>query len=366
MLNLFRKKENKKEKKRTVNKLEVVEIIRETADATTLVFAKPDHGFDYAPGQYLTLILPVEGEEVRRPYSISTSPHTDENIAVTVKRIDQGTVSNYLNDHMKVGNEYEVLPPMGSFTPELKPENAKHYVIVGGGSGITPLISIIKSMLAVEADSSLLLIYQNRSEDSIIFKDQLQSLKSKYDERLKVVHVLSKPEGPWEGPKGRLDGQLIKDIIADTFGNKGREAEYFICGPGGLMESAENALNEMGVPKNHVYKESFTVASSEDTNDTADGEITIITRDVTIIIDGEEHRINVGPEKSILEAALDDDIDMPFSCQSGLCTACRGKLLSGKVYMEEDEGLSDDEKDEGYVLNCVGHPITDDVVIEIG
>ncbi len=366
MLNLFRKKETKKKAKDHINKLAVLEIVRETADTTTMVFRKPEDGFDYAPGQFLTLIIPVGGEEVRRPYSISTSPHTDENIAVTVKRLDKGTVSNYLNDHMKIGDEYEVLLPMGSFTPALSADNEKHYVLIGGGSGITPLISIIKSILAVEANSTLLLIYQNRDEASIIFKDQLEKLESNYGGRLKLVNILSKPGASWDGLQGRLDGKLIREVLADQIGNKGLEAEYFICGPGGLMVSVENALNEMGVSADRVHKESFSTPAPKNVDDLIDTDVAINKQEVTIILDGMEHRVTVEPGKSILEAALNEDIDMPFSCQSGLCTACRGKLLSGKVYMEEDEGLSDDEKQEGYVLNCVGHPLSENVVIEIG
>jgi ring-1,2-phenylacetyl-CoA epoxidase subunit PaaE len=367
MLNIFRKKDKKKNIQENYYKLRLLEIIRETEDATTLVFEKPEDGFDYLPGQYLTLLVPMEEEPVRRAYSMSSSPHLDSNIAITVKRVDEGVVSNYLNENMKVGEMYEVMKPMGSFTPDIHAGNEKQYVMIAGGSGITPMISIIQSILKVEPSSQLLLIYQNRNEHSIIFRSKLNDLRQQYPDRLKLIHVLSRPGEDWDGLAGRLDSAQFKSIMADQLSDSIQNAEYFVCGPSGLMQTVESTLSDIGVAKSNIHKESFVAVKSDNSDKKEEDSVSaVVERKVNIILDGEKHDIIVPPQKSILEAALDHNIDMPFSCQSGLCTACRGKLLSGEVYMEEDEGLSDEEIEEGYVLNCVGHPRTDKVVIEIG
>jgi ring-1,2-phenylacetyl-CoA epoxidase subunit PaaE len=364
MLKLFKKKESRKDTSDQHLTLRVAEVIRETDDATTIIFENPDENLEYLPGQYLTLILPDGTTRTRRAYSICSSPDCDDAIGITVKRVDEGKVSNYLNDHMKVGDTFEVLKPMGNFTPSLDPQHSGHYVLIGGGSGITPLMSILKSVLAMEPLSKITLIYQNRNEDTIIFKDAIDKLVREYQERLHAVHVLSRPGAGWEGHAGRLNKALFEQILQEEAVDSGK-AEFYICGPSGMMETAKGALADLNVPAKNIRTESF-VASPVSKETAPAGEEAIETRTVTITLDNEEHEVLVPAGKSILEAALDQGLNMPFSCQSGLCTACRGKLLRGRVYMEEDDGLTEDEIEEGYVLNCVGHPMTDDVKVEIG
>lgn len=362
---LFKKK--KKESSSPAGKylsLTIKEIRQETHDAVSLIFEKPADAFGYKPGQFLTLIFNIEGQEERRSYSLCSSPFTDDFPAVTIKRISDGKISNFINDHIKPGAEIKALPAMGSFTTDLKSDHKRNVVIFGAGSGITPLISILKSILHVEPQSKVVLIYGNRDESSIIFKNELAKLKDLYGDRLKVIDVLTQPSPAWTGKTGRLTKDAIKGILLDIPDFKAQEADYFMCGPTGFMHTVQETLGELKVPKKNLFKESFVASGTED--DASSDAPKIVEREVTVILDNEEFTFSVPPKKTILECGLDQNIDMPFSCQSGICTACRGKLLSGKVHMEESDGLSDEELEKGYILCCVGHPLTDDVKIEIG
>lgn len=365
MFKIFKKKNKDGEvKSDRYFQLKVKEVRKETDDTATLVFESPHKKLDYLPGQFLTLILPIEGEDVRRSYSLCTSPYLNEDPAITVKRVESGVVSNYLNDHMKEGDVFDVMEPAGHFTPQLDVGQSKKYVLFAGGSGITPLMSILKSILVQEPQSHVTLVYQSRSETSIIFKDQLDEIKASHPEQFELIHVLSQPSEGWKGYKGRLDTPMTNDILMDIAGNKVASREYFLCGPTGYMDTVFEALIDFEVPEKQIHKESFYSGEPKPKDESVaktDEEIM-----VTIMLDGEEYEVNVPSNKSILDAALDMDIDMPFSCQSGMCTACRGKLLAGNVTMEEEDGLSDEEINEGYILNCVGHPEGPGVKIEIG
>jgi ring-1,2-phenylacetyl-CoA epoxidase subunit PaaE len=366
MLKFFRKKTKKSHPvSDRYFQLKIKEVRKETDDASTLIFDLPDRPFHYKPGQFLTLLLPIEKDEIRRSYSLCSSPFTNENPAITVKRVESGKVSNYLNDHMKPGDTFDVMEPAGHFVVDVQEEVARKYVLFAAGSGITPIMSIIKSILAVEPKSSCILIYQNRNEHSIIFKEELDQLKSRFTDRLNLVHILSQPSAAWSGYKGRLDPATAGDILMDISGNKINQFQYYLCGPAGFMQTLIDTLMEFDVPEHDIHKESFYTGEPKpkaaETVAKASEEI-----EVKIILDGETHLVAVPPNRTILEAALDQDIDMPFSCQSGLCTACRGKLLHGHVEMEEEDGLSEEELNEGYILNCVGRPTGPGVEIEIG
>lgn len=345
--------------------LKVKEVRRETADTSTLIFENPEKPLKYQPGQFLTLILPIKNEEVRRSYSLCTSPYCDEFPAITVKRVETGVISNYLNDHMKTGDIFDVMAPAGHFVPNLDRRNSKRYVLFAAGSGITPIMSILKSILDQEPESQVHLIYQNRNEQSVIFKDELEEIREKYEENFHIHHILSQPGASWKGLKGRLDEAITGDLLMDIAGNKVATCEFFICGPAGFMNMILETLADFDVPENRVHKESFynsvPTPKTAHVPEPAVSEATM----VTIVLDGVTYEVNVPGNKTILEAALDQDIDMPFSCQSGLCTACRGRLLAGEVEMSETDGLSDEEINEGYVLNCVGKPKGTGVKIEI-
>jgi ring-1,2-phenylacetyl-CoA epoxidase subunit PaaE len=348
-------------------KLKVKEIVRETADAITIYFDQPsEKKIEYKPGQFLTLQFVSEGEKIRRAYSLCTSPYIDKDFGVTVKRVQGGKVSGYLNQTLKAGDVIDVMEPLGNFTTTFGSNAQRNLVFFGGGSGITPLMSLIKTALLLEPKSSVSLVYANRDTDSIIFKASLNDLEKKYP-NFKLVHVLENPPSGFSGIKGLINPSVVREILKTL--PQSSNTEYFICGPEPLMNIVTDSLISLGISKELIRRESFESQAASEAANKSEEELKeegIITREVKVIYDGDEFNFIVPPEKTILEAALDLDIDLPYSCQSGLCTACRGKCLSGKIKMVEDEGLSEREKKEGYVLLCVGHPLTKDVVVEIG
>ena len=362
----FLKKKKKKEgSHERYYSLKVIEVVNETADAISVVFAQPEIKIEYQSGQFLSLITEINSKSVRRSYSLSSSPYTDKNLAVTIKRIDGGLVSNFLNDSVKVGDVIKVTEPMGHFITEYKESNKRHLIMFGGGSGITPLMSHAKSALVKEPGSIVSLIYANRDIKSIIFKDEFQDFETKHEGRFRVIHILDNAPLEWQGPSGLLNHEMLTDLF-ERIPNWGIEkTTYIMCGPEGMMNNVETLLAQQNIPAEKIFKESF-VAGIINKDDSKDSETEIKEQTVTIIYDDEEFQVKVGAKTTILDAALELDIELPYSCQSGLCTACRGKCVSGSVKMDEEEGLSKAEIEAGYVLPCVAHPLTDDVKIEIG
>ncbi|TXK36755.1 ferredoxin--NADP reductase [Pontibacter qinzhouensis] len=388
--------------------LTIAEITRETSDAVTIHLEHPDRQIiPYKPGQFLTLILPVNGKEERRSYSLCSTPSDGARLSLTVKRVRGGAVSNFLIDQARVGQEIKVMDPLGHFYFSLQPESKRHVLLFGAGSGITPLMSILKTVLREEPGSKVTLLYGNRNEDTVIFRQPLAQLQTLFPDRLHIEYIYSQPTGtcthcsreqdPKQEPpkkasgffsflkkavkekppvcehRGRMNRSSIIKILERLQLTKSGDALYYVCGPAGMMEEVQQALKLLKVPQERVFRESFVteklagkVAAAQGAVPAADEPAAITTQTITLIYEGAEYKVEVQPDQTILEAALAQNIDMPYSCQAGLCTACRGKCLQGKIHMDEREGLSDAELDEGYVLNCVGHPLTDDVVIEIG
>lgn len=372
----FFKKSDKSEKKEENHSgpkyydLTVKDIVQETHDTISLVFEQPsENPVSYKPGQFLTLIVNMNGKEVRRAYSLCSSPYVDKDLAVTVKRVDDGLMSNWLPANVKVGSRIRVMEPMGQFTTEYSKERKRHLVMFAGGSGITPMMSIIKSVLTQEPESIVSLIYCNRDIDSIIFKEALEDLQTQDEGRLHVIHVLDNAPMNWQGYSGLLNHEMLTKLFERVPDWGITNTTYLMCGPEGMMKNVESLLAMRHIPKEKIFKESFVQGILD--KDQKKEEVVVAAeeekaREVTIRYDGQEYKVLVPPGKAILETALDQGIDLPYSCQSGLCTACRGKALSGQVKLDEEEGLSQSERAEGYVLTCVGHPLTDDVVIEIG
>lgn len=367
---LFKKKKKKEESTDSrYLKLRVKEVVRETEEAVSLVFEQPDvTGLTYKPGQFITVILPLDGKKVRRAYSLSSSPYLNESPTVTIKKVNGGVMSNYINTNIKAGDEIEIMEPMGSFITQIDQSNKRHLVLIGGGSGITPLMSIAKSVLSEETESKVSLIYANQNESSIIFASRLNEMLADYPDRFDVIHFLETPPIDWPGHTGWIDDSKLKAVLGEVGDSRYSEVDYFTCGPEPMMNIVMDTLEDLGVPADKRHKESFVAGNTSPKEIIADDSAAdkLEEREVTIVLDGEEHKFSVAPTSTILETGLDNNIDMPYSCQSGLCTACRGKCLSGKVKMDEEDGLSPEEKAEGYVLLCVGHPLTDDVVVEIG
>lgn len=368
---LFKKSEKKNESSGGSHyyNLSVKKIVNETKDAITIVFNQPKEGpIKYRSGQFLTLIMQIGGKDVRRAYSLCSSPFVDDDLAVTIKRVENGLMSNHLPDKLKQGDEVKVMEPMGQFVTEYKKDNKRHLILFAGGSGITPMMSIIKSIINQEPESIVSLIYCNRDVDSIIFRDELEKLQTTFEGRLHVIHILDNAPMNWQGYSGLLNKEMLSKLVERIPDWGIEKTTYLMCGPEGMMKNVDTLLAERSIPKEKIFKESFVQGTiDKDSKKTAEpAEAEKKAHEVTIRYDGEEYKIMVEPSRAILETALDEGIDLPYSCQSGLCTACRGKALSGKVKLDEEEGLSQSERDEGYVLTCVGHPLTDDVVIEIG
>lgn len=354
--------------------LKVSNIIRETADANTIVFEKPAGAdFEYKPGQYLTLKADINGESTRRAYSLCSSPITDPALAVTVKRVEGGVMSNYLPDHLKVGDVMEVLPPMGNFVVELDAGKFQHYVLIAGGSGITPLMSIAKSVLQEEPYSKVSLFYANRDVESIIFRKELMEMEATYADRIKVVHNLDTAPADWTGLTGVPNRMQLFPVMQDIIDRDNLPKVFYMCGPLGMMEEAQAALSFMGVSPDQIKRELFTAPQKTAEAESAvaaaatdNGEVEGKPGDYSILVmlDGDEKTVEVKQSVTILEAVLDAGMDPPYACQMGVCTTCRAKTHVGTVEMEEDEGLSDSEIADGYILTCMAHPMTPNCKIE--
>ncbi|MBI1222139.1 MAG: 2Fe-2S iron-sulfur cluster binding domain-containing protein [Bacteroidetes bacterium] len=341
--------------------IRVKDVIRETPDASTIVFDIPEHlkgDFTYQAGQYVTVNVKIQGQEERRAYSFSSSPFTDLYPAITVKKVADGKVSPFLNDHLKAGDMIELMPPLGRFTTPFSSTNKKHYMLFGGGSGITPVMSIMKSVLNQEPESKVTLVYANRDEQSIIFHKELESMLARNPDRLHIFHCLENGHAGFNGFVGRPTVSDYQQITRQLT-QQGLNTEYFICGPGGMMDAVKRALLDMNISEDLIHTEYFTqpithkepVSSPTDAEEEFEG-----TAQATVLFNGKEFEIEVPEGVTILEAAKDQDVDPPYACQMGVCTTCRAKLLEGSATMDEREGLSDAEIAEGYILTCQAHP----------
>jgi len=344
--------------------LQVKEIVNETPDSVTINFWHPlSEQIKYKAGQFITVIVPIGGKKVRRSYSMSTSPHTDTSIGITIKRVQGGLVSNYLNDNVKVGDFIEVVEPMGNFYVEPEASLSRHLVLFAAGSGITPMISMAKSVLKMEPLSRITLVYGNRSEGSIIFRDKIEELESTYKDKFKVHYILTRPSDLWVGQVGRISQGISIRFMKDSYTDFTKD-QFYLCGPESMMEDIIKGLNIYDVSKSQIHRENFHAPMLDEVF-VEENDESLKTQMVKIKYDGDEYDIEVKPHQTILEAALDLDIDLPYSCQAGMCTACMGKCVEGKVKMDEEEGLTEKEIKLGFILTCVSHPLTSGVVVEI-
>lgn len=334
--------------------LEVVDVVRETNDAVSIFLTESDgSALEFRPGQFLSVDVVIDGKPLRRAYSLASACLPDVPRHITVKRIQDGRVSNHLNDTIRVGDQLAVLGPSGSFTVEPRSVNERRLVMIAGGSGITPIMSILETVLCVEAGSRVTLIYGNRGWEDVIFRDRLEALCHEFGDRLVVDHVLEHPPQWWTGERGLLGSEVLESRLQALGVIDDGMLRYFVCGPTPMMEQTHEALERRGVDASRIAEERFTnpEARSQDAG-SARIELVGITKA------GHEHGIQVGPGQSILEAALAAGIDMPFSCAMGGCGACRVRRVSGEVQMEEPNCLSRSERERGYVLTCVGRPLT--------
>lgn len=348
--------------------LTIAEVIDETAEARSIRFAVPDdlrETFKFKPGQHLTLKAEIENEDVRRNYSLCVAPQ-DGTLTVTVKRIAGGLFSNWANDRLKPGDAIEVMPPHGSFTRDFDAAAANHYVAFAGGSGITPVMSLLKSAMLDEPKSRFTLFYGNRDSSSIIFLDALAQLKNRFMDRLEVHHFLAEEAEDIALFNGMLDRAKCDEIL-EMLVDPAEVAAFFICGPGPMMDAAEEALLARGVDRDRIHIERFTAGR---TSAMAQAQMQALSREasgaaMTVTLDGRTRRVAFDAAAgNILDSARAAGLPAPFACKAGVCATCRAKIVSGEVEMAARYGLTDEEVAAGYVLTCQSVPKSGDVVID--
>jgi ring-1,2-phenylacetyl-CoA epoxidase subunit PaaE len=346
--------------------LTVRDLRQETLDTVSIAFEVPDALgalFQFTQGQYLTLRTQLGGEEVRRSYSICSGV-TDHELRVAVKQIPDGVFSTYAKTQLKIGDVLEVMPPQGRFYTELTTEEAKTYVAFVSGSGITPVMSILKTTLATAPKSRFLLFYGNRGFDQIIFREQLEALKNQYPDRLSVHHVLSRESLGSPLFYGRIDAEKCQQYARLLFDPKTIDA-YFLCGPADMIFTVKSTLESLGVDAKAIHFELFntTGAPTQTTRISAQA-TTTFEAEITLIQDGESFNfILPSAGSTILDAAMRAGADLPFSCKGGVCSTCKAKILEGSAAMELCYGLEPDEVAAGYVLTCQAHPTSKKLVV---
>lgn len=351
----------------TFHPLKVKDIRRETPECVSVALELPEtleKEFEFKQGQYLTFRKKINDEEVRRSYSICTSP-LDKELRVAVKQVDDGIFSTYVNNELRPGDVLETMPPQGLFTTDIDTSASKHYVAFAAGSGITPVLSIIKTILLSEPGSSFTLVYGNKNRGAIIFKSELEALKNKYMERLSIYHVLSREMADAELLSGRIDAKkcnyFLKHII-----DPAKIDAAFLCGPEELILCCKEELLLAGVPEKQIHYELFfsaTAAEKQKARKSVPAEQDTMSL-VTIKLDGSASTIGLGYNgESILDAALQNGADLPFACKGGVCATCRCKIEKGEVEMDVNYALEKDELAEGFVLACQAHPRSAEVVV---
>jgi len=347
--------------------LRVAAIVPETAEANSIRFEIPYELrdlFQFKAGQHLTLRAEIGGEEVRRNYSLCTAPE-ESDWMVTVKRIGGGLFSNWVGDRLKAGDTIDVMPPHGSFTTEFN-ANAKRKVVgIAGGSGITPVMSLLRTLLKSEPESRFTLLYGNRDSSSIIFLEELARLKDRYLDRLELYHFLDAEEGDVALFNGMLNRERLDDAIEHLIGSPEAVADWFICGPGPMMDAAESSLLDRDIGRERIHIERFTADRPKDSlvRDMAELQTKAAGVTVSVTLDGRTRKVAF-TEGNILDSARAAGLPAPFACKAGVCATCRAKVTSGKVEMAARYGLTDEEVADGYVLTCQSVPAGDGVAVD--
>lgn len=347
--------------------LTVTGLRRDTRDSVVVTLAPPADArdaFRFVQGQYLTFRRIFDGEEVRRSYSICAGID-DAILRVGVKRVDGGWFSSFVNDEVQVGDTLEAMAPMGNFHAALKPDAARRYLGFAGGSGITPMISLIWTIMGREPKSSFTLIYGNRSTSSIMFREELEDLKNLHLGRLSIVHVLESEAGEIELFSGRLDREKCDALFARWIDVKSADLA-FICGPEPMMLAVADALKAHGLPETAIKFELFSCPRAGRAKPkTANAARTHAgAASASIILDGAAREVSIAEGQSVLDAALAAAIDAPFACKAGVCSTCRAKLIEGEVEMEANYALEDYEVERGYILTCQSRPRTAAIKID--
>jgi ring-1,2-phenylacetyl-CoA epoxidase subunit PaaE len=347
--------------------LKVAEIVPETDEANSIRFEIPAELraiFAFKAGQHLTLKTEIGGEEVRRNYSLCTAPD-ERDWMVTVKRIGGGVFSNWVGDQLKVGDVLDVMAPHGSFTTDFDPQAKRHFVGIAGGSGITPVMSLLRTGLKSEPQSRFTLFYGNRDSSSIIFLEQLAELKDRYLDRFELYHFLAEEEGDIPLFNGMLDRERCEEAVDHLVDDPQEVAGWFICGPGPMMDAAEALLLDRGIAKERIHIERFTAdrPSAALASQMAELQSRAAGVTVSVKLDGRTRRVPF-TEENILDSARAAGLPAPFACKAGVCATCRAKVVKGKVEMAARYGLTDEEIEAGYVLTCQSVPAGDGVAVD--
>lgn len=351
--------------------LKIEKINRETDDAVSISLEIPEevkNAYTYKPGQHLTFKKIINGEDVRRSYSICTGTHENK-VKVAVKQIPNGVFSTFMNTDLKVGDEIEVMTPTGNFTTDIDENTEKNFIFFAGGSGVTPVMSLMKTILHTAKKSTVTLFYGNRGVSHIIFRDEIDDLKNMYMGRLNIMHVFSDEKIGNELQEGLLNKEKVNELYDVILKNEDID-EVFVCGPTPMIFAVKELFEEKGLDSKNIHYELFTNPGQDDEKGTKAEESAAKTPSenvkavVTAIIDDEPITVELTTDgMSILDAINEAGGDAPYSCKGGVCSTCKGKVLEGEVVMDKNYALEEDELEAGYVLTCQAHPVTEKVVV---
>jgi ring-1,2-phenylacetyl-CoA epoxidase subunit PaaE len=339
----------------------------ETREAVAVTFAVPPElreSFRFTQGQHLTLRADIEGEDVRRSYSICSGVD-DGRLRIAIKRVPGGQFSNWANVHLKPGQTVEVMPPMGHFNVPLAADAQRHYVAFAAGSGITPVFSLVKTTLAAEPRSEFTLFYGNRASSSVMFKEELADLKDAYLARFNLVYVMSREPQDIDLLNGRITREKAETLLRRWVDVNDVDA-FFVCGPDGMMKAVEEALEGLDIPRSRIKVELFATSIPRRREGAAHAHAVPgqAQCEVTVIQDGRQRSFSMDRNQPVLDAALGQGLELPYSCKGGVCSTCRCKLKEGQVDMDANFALEDYEVARGFILTCQSYPVTDRLVLD--
>ncbi|MBB77483.1 MAG: phenylacetic acid degradation protein [Crocinitomicaceae bacterium] len=345
--------------------LKIKDVKKETNDTVSISFAIPEElqeKFKFESGQYLTLETNIDNEKVRRSYSLCSSPFEGE-WRVAIKKVDNGKFSTYANNTLKKDMVLDVMEPAGNFKLSTQPNSENSYVFFAAGSGITPIISIIKSVLNGEQKSNVTLFYGNKGFNSIIFNEEINALKNNFLDKFRIIHVFSRENIGNDIQNGRIDKEKTK-LLFDAFLKNTKIDKTFICGPESMILDVKEALTEKGLNKEQILFELFTSPSKEKKKIDSSKEDIKLESNISVIIDDEKIDFYLTSNgEFILDAAQKEGADLPYACKGGVCCTCKAKILKGSAKMDLNYALTDSEVKEGYILTCQAHPVTDELII---
>src|ERR1700704_4540544 len=348
------------------HRLAVYDLRRESADAVSLTFAIPEalaDDYHFAPGQYLTLRTTIDCEEVRRSYSICSGPDDGE-LRIAVKKVDGGAFSSWAADELRAGDELGLMTPTGRFGVPHAPAEARVYVGFAAGSGITPILSIVKGVLAREPNSRFFLFYGNRSTSSMLFLEELEELKDRFMQRLSLFHVISGEEQDIPILHGRLDGEKVRVLLRSLVPAESVD-HVFICGPTGMSEDIEATCCDIGIAEDRIHVERFVSEFGGKPRAKAIIPASAPPKALaSLIIDGKRREVPVAEGEAVLDAALRAGMDLPFACKGGMCSTCRAKLVEGSAEMEVNYSLEPWELKAGFILTCQARPTSEKIVVD--